>query len=78
MAETFWAAQRGCVPCNTAPSNCTIASSVFKELIEVVTFCTDRPEVTVTGATPVRINLNEVDLRGPGTGTLVSEGDYNP
>ena len=47
---------------------------LVEELIESITIHADRLEVTVTGAPPLLVNLNEVGLRDPGTGPVVSEG----
>ncbi|MGI8521508.1 MAG: hypothetical protein ACR2MC_13080, partial [Actinomycetota bacterium] len=47
---------------------------LVEELIEAVTIYADRLEVTVTGAPPVVVTLDEVGLRPAGTGPVVSEG----
>lgn len=46
---------------------------IVEELIEAVTIHADRLEVTVTGAPPLIIQLDEVGLRDPGTGPVVSK-----
>jgi len=51
---------------------------LVEELIETVTIYADRLEVTVTGAPPLLVTLDEVGLRSPGTGTVVSEGRHKP
>ena len=50
---------------------------MVEELIEAVTIHADRLEVTVTGAPPLIVRLDEVGLRNPGTGPVVSKGDLN-
>lgn len=47
---------------------------IVEELIEAVTIHADRHEVTVTGAPPILIELDEVGLRPASTGSAVSEG----
>ena len=47
---------------------------MVEELIEAVTIYADRLEVTVTGAPPLLVRLDEVGLRDPGTGPVVSKG----
>jgi hypothetical protein len=47
---------------------------IVEELIEAVTIHADRLEVTVTGVPPLIIQLDEVGLRDPGTGPVVSKG----
>ena len=44
----------------------------------VRTIYADRLEVTVTGAPPLLVTLDEVGLRSAGTGSLVSEGGLEP
>jgi site-specific DNA recombinase len=51
---------------------------IVEELIEAVTIYTDRLEVTVTGAPPLVVTLDEVGLRPAGTGPVVSEGGLEP
>ena len=51
---------------------------LIAELIETVTIYASRLEVTVTGAPPLLVTLDEVGLRSPGTGSLVSEGGLEP
>ncbi|MDW3213120.1 MAG: hypothetical protein R8G01_03925 [Ilumatobacteraceae bacterium] len=46
---------------------------LIEELIEAVTIHADRLEVTVTGAPPFLVKLDEVGLRPSGTGPVVSE-----
>jgi len=47
---------------------------LVEELIETVTIFADRLEVTVAGAPPLLVTLDEVGLRSSGTASLVSEG----
>jgi hypothetical protein len=47
---------------------------LVEELIEAVIIHADRLEVTLIGAPPLLVNLDEVGLRPAGTGTVVSEG----
>ena len=51
---------------------------LVEELIEAVTIHADRLEVTVSGAPPLLIRLDEVGLRDPGTGSVVSKGGLEP
>lgn len=51
---------------------------LIEELIETVTIYEARLEVTVTGAPPLLIHPDEVGLRDPGTGPVVSEGGLVP
>ena len=51
---------------------------MVEELIEAVTIHADRLEVTITGAPPLIIGLDEVGLRDPGTGPVVSKGGLEP
>ena len=51
---------------------------LIEELIDAVTIYDDRLEVTVTGAPPLLVTLDEVGLRPAGTGSVVSEGGLEP
>lgn len=51
---------------------------LVEELIETVTIHEDRLEITVTGAPPFLVKLDEVGLRPSGTGPVVSEDRSEP
>ena len=51
---------------------------LVEELVETVTIYADHLEVTLTGAPPILVELDEVGLRSPGTGSVVSKGGLEP
>ncbi len=48
--------------------------ALIEDIIQSVTIYADRLEVTVSGAPPLLVTLDEVGLRPARTGSLVSEG----
>ncbi len=51
---------------------------LVNELVNAVRVHTDRLQVEIAGAPPLTVLLEEVGLRGPGTGISVSEGGLEP